>query len=230
MTGKRGSRARAGRRSKHRRQCGTLTLTSATTPDARAIEVEYTVDSLWSPRDVVFRVYRSARNQPDNGPPVAEKTVKIPAGPADTPKKLRIIESVDLTPDPNKPYVIVIAEQSRHVSSTWFQKHLVGVLVHGYTFRKAYEVARFLNADAGLKMADWLFKNEDVEPWQAILESTLEAACYSPATFAFNWRHASIQAVGSELTRQARDRLYPRIISTVSGLVRTHTAMWWTCT
>ena len=203
--------------------CGTLTLVTATTPNAQAIEVEYTVDSAWTARDVVFRVYRSARNEPDGAKPVVEQTLRIPAGPATTPKTLRIVESVNLAPDPNKPYVIVVADQSRHESSAWFQKHLVGVLVHGYTFRKAYEVAKYLNAGAGLQMADWLFQNEDVEPWQALLESTLEAACYSPATFAFNWRHASIQAVSTELARQARARLYPRIVSTVTELVRAHT-------
>lgn len=202
--------------------CGTLTLVTATTPDARAIDVEYTVDSAWTARDVTFRVYRSARSEPDDKPPVVEQTLRIPAGPVTAPKKLRIVDSADLAPDPNRPYVIVVAEQSRHESSAWFQKHLVGVLVHGYTFRKAYEVARFLNAGAGLRMADWLFKNEDVEPWQALLEGTLEAACYSPATFAFNWRHASIQAMSTELSRQARDRLYPRIVSTVTGLVQAH--------
>ena len=173
-------------------------------------------------QDVEFRVYRSARNEPDGSPPVAERTLRIPAGPVGTPKRLGLVESVDLAPDANKPYVIVVARQPRHESSAWFQKHLVAVLVHGYTFRKWYEAVNAVNAGAGLKMADWLLDNEEVEPWQAILESTLEAACYSPATFAFAWRHASVQALESALTRQARDRLYPRIVSTVTGLVRAH--------
>jgi hypothetical protein len=31
-------------------------------------------------------------------------------------------------------------------------------------------------------MADWLFIDAEVEPWQAELEGRLEAACYSPET------------------------------------------------
>lgn len=196
--------------------CGTLTLTKATTPDARGIEVEYTVDAEWIPQDVEFSVYRSARREPDSSRPVAERTHPIPASPAGTPRTLRVVDTVELAPDANKPYVIVVARYPRHESAAWFQKHLVGVLVHGYTFRKWYEVANAVGV--GVAMADWLFQGEDVEPWQAVLESSLEAACYSPATFAFNWRHASVQPVESALRMHARDRLYPRIAGTVLQL------------
>ncbi len=200
--------------------CGTLTLTKATTPDARAIEVEYTVDAEWVPQDVEFSVYRSARREPDGSQPVAERTHPIPASPAGTPRTLRVVDTVELAPDANKPYVIVVARYPRHESAAWFQKHLVGVLVHGYTFRKWYEVANTLGA--GPTMSEWLFLNEEVEPWQTVLESTLEAACYSPATFAFNWRHSSVQPVEGALKLHARERLFPRIGGTAAVLAMAH--------
>jgi hypothetical protein len=202
--------------------CGTLTLVKATTSDARGIDVEYTVDADWQPQDLRFLVYRSARRQLDGSKPLAETTLAIPARSGTAPRALRVVDDVELAPDTNKPYVIVVARQRRHESTVWFQKHLVGVLVHGYTFRKWFEAANFVSADVGAVMAGWLFGGEDVEPWQRTLESRLERSCYSPATFAFNWRHTSVEELGSLLTQKARDELYPRIAATAAELVRRH--------
>jgi hypothetical protein len=203
--------------------CGTLTLTRATTPDARGIEVEYTVDGEWQTRDVNFFIYRSARPELDGSEPVAEPSVSVPASAsATTTNTLRVAETVDLAPDTNKPYVVVVARYGGKESSAWFKKHLVGVLVHGYTFRRFYEIVNFGSRDAGLTVADWLLGGPDAEPWQENLASTLErTACYDPATFAFNWRHESIDDVASLLTAKARE-LFGRIGATAAGLTAQH--------
>jgi hypothetical protein len=139
-----------------------------------------------------------------------------------TPNTLLVAENVDLAPDTNKPYVVVVARYGGKESSAWFQKHLVGVLVHGYTFRKFYEVVNSVSRDGGLTVADWLFGGEDVEPWQQILADSLgRTACYDRATFAFNWRHESVDDIASLLTSKARE-LSGRISAMAAGVTAQH--------
>jgi hypothetical protein len=205
------------------RSCGTLTLTRATTPNARGIEVEYTVDAEWQPRRVEFSVYRSARPALDGSAPVAQPSLDVPVDTNGAAANVLLVaESVDLAPNTNKPYVVVVARYGGKETSAWFKKHLVGVLVHGYTFRRLYEAVNAVSRDGGIVLADWLFDGPAAEPWQQALASTLERmACYDPATFAFSWRHESRDDVASLLAAKAEE-LSRRISATAAGLAAQH--------
>lgn len=205
--------------------CGTLKIKKATTVDSRSIEVEYAVDEQFPTQEVQFLVYRTAEPKlSGTEQPIGEEKLSIPGGKITTVRQpLRILKGTELRPDPNKPYVIVVAKFGAREASAWFQKHLMAVLVHGYTFRVFLEARNLLMGDSEPGMtAEWLLSNDQVEDWQALMESALELiACYDPATFGFNWRHASANGLASLLSAKGIE-LYGKVAVAAETAIARH--------
>jgi hypothetical protein len=183
-----------------------FTVTRATTPDGRSIRVEYVMGTAPNQR-VHFRVYRSSEPRLNGSESsIGEETVTTVGMPkADQAHEAVILRERDLVPIMNKPYVVVVGEAGGQASTAYFRKHMLGVIVHGYTFKARLAVANQFQPTR-LATRDWLLNNQDVEDWQDDMKNALELVhCYNAETFAFNWRYESVSELASLLTSKGRD-------------------------
>lgn len=208
--------------------CRTLFVDKVTTADARSIEVHYRLNAGYETQAVRFTVHRGIGPELTGAETLlGEETVTIPAG-SERPAPLTLLANTDLPLDAARPYVIVTANYGPHESRGWFRKHVLGVAIHGYTFRYLHGTLRALEHD--LTGTDWLdilvqdlqLNTPEVEDWQQELVDRLtREACYDDATFAFNWRYDSVTPLRTILHARGKD-LYDRIVRIAKSRIAQH--------
>ncbi len=209
--------------------CGAVKLDSATTTDARSITVRYTVGVRLGNDPVHLSACRSSnpaitKCEGAQTKPIGEETLSDPALLTPGAHEAVILKDHVLAPDPAMPYVVVVADAAGQTSQTYFRKWLMGVVVHGYTFRDELELAKKfdglfetalhkldLDKIAEDALREKLLDKKAVEDWQLKMEQSLKSSgCYDTGTFAYNWRFDSIEQLPSLLTARARE-LYAEV-------------------
>lgn len=216
--------------------CKPLQLISATTTDAESVTVKYVIGPGFGRQPVRLQTCRAAKRPVTTctAPVGVSLGVDVLSSPRDLavgPHEVTIAKGKVLKPDPRMPYVVVLADSVGQTSQTWFQKHLVGVLVHGYAFSKRVAAGKFVDellaAGNYEKFVEWAMRelvldDDALADWQAPMEASLESvACYDPATFAFQWKFDSTLEVPSILTARARE-MYRQVVAVVKGVEARH--------
>jgi len=149
-----------------------VTLTKATTPDAKTVVVTYAVVGS-SAHSIHFDLYRSATSN--------ATTNAILATDDTTPADLTIGEhTVSFTPNaglpPNTalPYVVVVATSNGQKSTAYFRKFLIGVIAHGF------DRWAFANTLSSVSLVS-------VPQWETTMARTLQAIDRYDDVIAFNW-------------------------------------------
>jgi hypothetical protein len=198
-------------------------VTRATSPDGRSIRVEYATGAMGSTQPVRFRVYRSSEPRLNGSESaIGEETVSIVGAPkADYTYDAVILQDRDLVPDTNRPYVVVVGEAGGQTSTAYFRKHMLGVIVHGYTFKLLLEFANRSTATQ-LPVRDWLSYNDEVEDWQFNMKTALELVhCYDSGTVAFDWGYESVTDLASLLTSKGME-LFERVDRRATAMEAQH--------
>jgi hypothetical protein len=216
--------------------CAPLILVRATTPDAESISVKYRITPQFGIQPLRLVACRATNIAVRScvGPqvvPIGQEVVSSPADLAVGEHEIQILKGHVLAPDTKHPYIIVLADTAGETTQTWFQKRLVGVLVHGYAFHVGPAIAKFLS-DPGTKdvdegwfeqyVKDWVLNDGKIVPWELDMgKSLLERACYDPDSFAFNWRYDSTRPMPMIPTERAGD-LYADIVALAHKLEARH--------
>jgi hypothetical protein len=130
-----------------------IQMTGATTPDARKVSVSYNIVGGAIDQPILFNVYRSATfGSTAGGRLIGSASLTAPGDLTPGAHKNVLLSLSDangnpvgaLTPDPNLPFVVVVAnpggsipetDQAHDANNTAsFETHVLGVVVHGYSF------------------------------------------------------------------------------------------------
>lgn len=207
--------------------CPVFELENATTVDAQSIRVRYTTGPGLASQPIRLTACRATIQtlKKCEGPLaslIGTETLAAPDQLAPGPHEATILRGKVLKPDTAMPYVIVVGDAAGETSQTYFKKWMMGVVVHGFTFRKMLVVASAVDKDLADDVREWLFKEEKPEEWQAVMVRSLEsAACYDSATFPFEWRFASTLEQKDALTERAV-AMYGEITRRAVNLVHQH--------
>lgn len=189
-----------------------IALTFATTPDARTIRINYTINNAsLAGQSIGFNIYRSAAYDSLNGAQLIGAAT-IP-GSASSDLNLGAHNGVQLaltgpngqpvtalTPNPALPFIVVV--DNHDGSSASFETHVLGVIAHG------------LEIDPVL----WLLNQ--VPAWETRLAGALQSDGYQ-AVIPFNWVFLSIFPSPLAL-KQASDQLYQQVVSEADQLAGQH--------
>ena len=149
-----------------------VTLTKATTPDAKTVVVTYAVVGS-NANSIHFDLYRS---------PASNATTHFLLSTDDTtPADLTVGEhTVSFTPNagllPNTalPYVVAVATSGGQKSTVYFRKFLIGVIAHGFdrwAFANTFSPVNFIS----------------VPPWETAMARSLKSFDSYDDVIAFNW-------------------------------------------
>jgi hypothetical protein len=118
-----------------------VVMVSATTTDSRSVTIQYDVTApLDAVQSLQFGVYRSAHDQFDSSAvPVGSDSSVAPGAAAPGPHTLTIPLAGGLPPDPEQPYVLVVANPAAALASgdptsastASFRTHVIVVVTHG---------------------------------------------------------------------------------------------------
>ena len=122
-----------------------LSLSEATTLDAKSVAVTYGIANAAVTNPLTFNVYRSATPTFDSSSTlIGTQTIDPAMDPTDLQlgnHTVTLISGTNLPPDPSHPYVVVVAdannsvpEAAGSVNTAYFRKFLVGVISHGFNF------------------------------------------------------------------------------------------------
>jgi hypothetical protein len=207
-------------------QCPVLTLENATTRDAASVTVRYTAGPGLAGRPIRLTACRATiptvtRCEGPLTKPIGAATLAAAEDLAPGWHEVTILEDRVLAPDTSVPYVVVVGDAAGQTSRTYFHKWMMGVVIHGYTYRLLLALAS-VNADVETEVREFLLGNDEVEPWQAEMVATLKSTgCYDGATFAFNWRSDSTLSVATILQQRAAE-LYGEITRRAINMTYQH--------
>lgn len=207
--------------------CPVIKLENATTVDAESIRIRYTAGPGLAGQPIRLTACRATIQtlQKCEGPltkPIGVETLSAPAQLAPGPHEETILRGRVLAPDTAMPYVIVVGEAAGETSQTYFKKWMLGVVVHGFTFKRMLVAATAVDEDLASDVREWLFRDEKPQEWQnAMVQSLEKIACYDSQTFAFSWQFASTLESRVALHENAV-RLYDEIGRHAIDMVHQH--------
>lgn len=189
-----------------------LQLTEATTLDAQSVTVYYSISTSNISSPLTFSVYRSDQTTWDSKAVlIGEQTIDPSTDPQDLTignHVVQLIKGTSLPPDPTLPYVIVVANSNNSVlqdpasaDMTYFQKYLVGVVVHGY------EPLGFIN--------------QSTPDWELSVANALQNDDSYDAVIAFNWTFDSSKP-SPGLPAADGYKLYSDVVSESDDLASAH--------
>jgi len=150
-----------------------ILMGSASQVDSRTINFNYEIDSTAVNAGLPVQIYKSADNQFNQASDIALSPVQNFSGTAGFHANQRFVLSAALPPDPLHKFIFVvanpdgnIAEDPGSVNTAFYQKHLLGVVVHG------------------------LELSGQVPAWEPQMAAQLLKQGYD-ATIAFDWAQAS---------------------------------------
>src|SRR6516225_10824970 len=115
-----------------------ILMGSASQVDSRTINFNYEIDSTAVNAGLSVQIYKSADNQFNQASDIALSPVQNFSGTAGFHANQRFVLSAALPPDPLHKFIFVaanpdgnIAEDPGSVNTAFYQKHLLGVVVHG---------------------------------------------------------------------------------------------------
>lgn len=207
--------------------CPILSLDNATTVDAGSIRVRYTAGPGLAGQPIRLTACRAAIQtlQKCEGPlakPIGSESLTAPDQLTPGPHEVTILKGKVLAPDTAMPYVIVVGDAAGESSQAYFRKWTMGVVVHGFTFRKLLIAATTVDEELADDVRNYLFEDEKPLDWQADMVRSLEsAACYDSATFAFDWRLESTLEFGQALKDSAAE-LYAELTRLAVNMAHQH--------
>jgi hypothetical protein len=206
--------------------CDMFALERATTSDAASITLTFRTTSALANRPIRVTACRASAPTPEACRGAASQqlgstTLSAATDLAPGQHDVTLFRNQPLPLDTRLPYVVVIGEAAGQRSDTYFEKRLMGVVVHGYTFKRLLAVAS-LDEDLGDAVRDYLLGNEIVDEWQAAMVASLKSAgCYDDSSFAYDWRFDSTLELRSLLTARAAE-LYDEIVRRATAMRSQH--------
>ena len=162
-----------------------VSLKSVTTPDAERILVDYTIGNAQLDNPLEFIIFKSHSQIIDMTSVQIGSSQLIPTGSDLAPGShlYTLPARVDLTPDPDRSYIIVQAnplhvdmtrsnlESNYNNNTSYFQKHILGVVTHGLTPPFTFASQEQWMADYKAQLLADNYQDVIVFPW--LLRSTL---------------------------------------------------------
>ena len=149
-----------------------VTLTKATTPDAKTVVITYAVAGA-NANSIHFDLYRSATSDATANSILSTDD----ANPADLTlgeHTVSFTPNAGLPPNTALPYVVAVASSNGQKSTVYFRKFLIGVIAHGF------DRWAFANTLSPVSLVS-------VPPWETTMARTLQAIDRYDDVLAFNW-------------------------------------------
>ena len=149
-----------------------VTLTKATTPDAKTVVLTYAVAGA-SPNSIHFDLYRSATSNATTNSILSADD----ANPADLTigeHTVSFTPVAGLPPNTASPYVVVVATSGGKKSTVYFRKFLIGVIAHGF------DRWAFANTLSPVSLVS-------VPQWETTMARSLKLMDNYDDVIAFNW-------------------------------------------
>ena len=155
-------------------------LTQATTKDAQSVTVSYKITGKVPVPSFGLKVYRSSKPTVDD----PSTAVYLGEGIMSDPKFLEpendytatLLQGQDLPPDPEHPYVVVVANVGDRKSTTYFRKWRLATVTHGFAGKI-------------------LFDHTKTMAWTNQMASSLKSVNRFDEAIALDWTENSILAI-----------------------------------
>jgi hypothetical protein len=199
-----------------------LQMTYATTPDARAISVNYTISNASiAGQDLTFNVYRSAAYASLSGAQLLGTATVPGSDSADlsigSHQGVRLALTApngqpltSLTPNPALPYIVVVANPNGSIAedpssnnTASFETHVLGVIAHG------------------LELNPLLYLHNAVPSWETQMAAALRQIDGYQAVIPFNWVRLSILPFPLAI-ELAASQLYQQVVAEADALAGQH--------
>ena len=174
-----------------------VTLTKATTPDARTIAVTYAVTGA-SPNSIHFDLYRSATSNATTNAILSTDDTN-PADLTLGEHTVSFTPNAGLPPNTALPYVVAVATCNGQKSTAYFRKFLIGVIAHGY------DRWAFANTLSSVSVVS-------VPPWETAMARTLQSIDRYDDVLAFNWTQ-TCTLPRPDMATQAGHRLASEVLA-----------------
>jgi hypothetical protein len=199
----------------------TLTLSKATTLDAKTVNVDYDIEKA-DAKTIEFKLYRSetpTKQYKDKAILIGDTTVTNPElltkglHVADKDLNISLLPEQTLAPDTRLHFIVVVATCNGQSSTTYFRKWMLGAVAHGFD-RYASKTAIYpLEPDL-----IWKYTSQDftLPTWESVMAKRLQDSDKYDGVISFDWmRSCAIKKPG--LSEEAGKKLALQICDWIAN-------------